>query len=144
MKLKKYPSLFVLLLFALNAFSQRPAIVISDKPGWHRIGEVALDMKNDTSSLEVIGADAFSALRLKVLNGYAGLAEMIVQYEEGPDQVISFYQTLKPDEQTVSFPLNAAEKALRKISIVGKTMPDSVEQKAHLRIMGFKPPGPRK
>jgi len=140
MKLIKYPTLFVFLLFTLNAFSQKPAIIINDKPGWHRIGEVNMNLKNDTSSLEVIGSDAFSALRIKVLKGSAGLAEMIVTFEEGEPQVISFYQTMKQDEQSPSIVLKGNEKALRRIAIVGKTMPDNVEEKAQIRITGFKKP----
>jgi hypothetical protein len=144
MKLIKYPTLFVSLLLALNVCAQKPVILTSDKPGWHRIGELTMNLKNDTSFIEVIGADAFSAIRLKGLEGEVGLAEMIVHFEEGPDQVISFYRTLKPDEQIAAIPLKGGEKPLRRISLVGKTMPEGVEEKAQVRLMGFKSPNAKK
>src|SRR5438874_735163 len=99
MKLLKNPFLFVLLLFSINAFSQKPAILTSDKPGWHRIGELTMNLKNDTSEIEVIGADAFSAIRLEAEKGSVGIAEMIVHFEEGQPQVVSFYKTLQQGEE---------------------------------------------
>ena len=83
MKPMKNPFLFVFLLFAFNAFSQKPAILASDKPGWHRIGEMTMSAKPDTSEIEVIGADAFAALRLKADKGDVNIYEMNVYYEEG-------------------------------------------------------------
>ncbi len=140
MNLLTRTTLFVSLLFAANAYGQKPAILISDKPGWHRIGELTMNLKNDTSEIEVIGADAFSAIRLKASKGSVGLAEMIVHFEEGKSHVVSLYRILKDGEQTESFVLKGGEQALRKISIVGKTMPENVEEKAQIQISGFKTP----
>jgi hypothetical protein len=39
--------------YASVTFAQEPAVVISDKPGWHKIGEVKADFKIKSESIAV-------------------------------------------------------------------------------------------
>ena len=43
-------------------------VVISDKTGWHKIGENTVDFKTETDEILVIGADRSNRSRLKFLS----------------------------------------------------------------------------
>jgi hypothetical protein len=48
--------LFTAILVNINtAMSQKPAVVISNKPGWYKIGEVTVALKTETESIIVFG-----------------------------------------------------------------------------------------
>ena len=65
--MKKAIVLFIVLTgFGLSAFAQEPAIIASDKPGWHKIGEVKANFKTESESIAPMGKDKFKAVRLKV------------------------------------------------------------------------------
>ena len=136
----KNPFLFVLLLFAINAFAQKPAILFDDKPGWHRIGEMTMKEKPDTSEIEVIGADAFAALRLKADKGTVNIYEMNVYYEIGAPRCIPFERVLQEGQQTAAIDLKSGNRSLRKVSIVGKSLPLNGAEKAQVQLSGFKKP----
>ena len=62
----------ILVFFAMSAllintaFAQEPSIMLSDKPGWHKIGEVKADFKMENQSISVLGKDKFKSILLKV------------------------------------------------------------------------------
>src|ERR1043165_9761588 len=100
MKPIKSPFLFVFLLYSICALAQKPVILTNDKPGWHRMGELTMNDKADTVFAEIIGADAFSALRLKMEKGTVIIYEADIVFEEGPSQCITLEQKLNEGEQT--------------------------------------------
>jgi hypothetical protein len=140
MRPMRNPFLFVFLLFAINSFSQKPAFLTSDKPGWHRIGELTMTEKPDTAEIEVIGADAFAALQLKVEKGTANIYEVDVIYEDGSPKCFAIEKVFKEGQQTAAFDLKGGNRNLRKIAIVGKSLPSDGEVKAQVQLSGFKRP----
>lgn len=51
--------LIILLAIAANfgkLTAQTPAVMVSDKPGWHKIGEKTVDFTRDRDEISVIGA----------------------------------------------------------------------------------------
>jgi hypothetical protein len=144
MKVKSYPFLFVFLLFTINAFSQKPVILTSDKPGWHRIGELTMKEEADTSSVEVIGADSFSAIRLKAEKGSVNIYEVNIYYEEGTPQCIPLEKVLKAGQQSRVISFRGGDRKLRRISLVGRKLPSEGDEKAEVRLTGFRPPERKK
>ena len=61
--------LFVLLMcapaFMFVAHAQKPAVMMNDKAGWHKIGEVTADLKAEKDELVVLGADRFRSIKIK-------------------------------------------------------------------------------
>src|SRR6266496_1814091 len=100
MRVKSYPFLFVFHLFSIYAFSQKPVILTSDKPGWHRIGELTMNEKADTAAAEIIGADSFSAICIKASKGNVNIYEADIYFEEGLPQCLALEQQLKEGRQT--------------------------------------------
>jgi hypothetical protein len=136
----KIPFLFIFLLLGSYAFSQKPVILTSDKPGWHRIGELTMKEEADTAFVEVIGADAFSAIRLKTEKGRAYIYEVDIYFEEGIPQCITLERVLNEGQQTRVMQLKGGDRKLRRIALVGRSLHKEGEEKAQVQLSGFKPP----
>jgi hypothetical protein len=67
-RMKKVAIIAVVMLVTLInfAYAQKPEVVVSNKPGWHKIGEVKADFKMENQSISVLGADKFKSIKLKV------------------------------------------------------------------------------
>jgi hypothetical protein len=140
MKPMKNPFLFACLLFTLNVFAQQTVIITSDKPGWHRMGELPVNFEVDTSQIQLIGGDAFAAIRLKAKKGTVEVYEITLYYSYGLPQCIPLEITLKDGEQTASIQLKGK---LRKVELLGKTLPIGGEETAQVQLSGFQPPSSR-
>src|SRR4051794_30339161 len=83
--------LIALLAWFSNAYvyAQKPAVVASEKAGWHKIAEMTADFKTDRDSIYVIGKDMFKALKLKVTNAPIHIYKMTVVFETGADEEIA-------------------------------------------------------
>ena len=65
--MKKGIKLAILAMIGSMSFAtaQTPAVVLSDKAGWHKIGERTVDFKKDRDEVMVVGADRFLLFNLK-------------------------------------------------------------------------------
>lgn len=75
-------SVFLLTLISLSAWAQKPAIIVSDKEGWHKIGETTVNLKTDRDNIVIMGADRFKAIRFKVMDAGIDLQDLEVYYEK--------------------------------------------------------------
>src|SRR5687768_616491 len=64
-------------------YAQKPAVVGTNEPGWHHIGQLTASFKSQSESLAVLGADEFSALKIKITDGPLHIERMQVFYESG-------------------------------------------------------------
>src|SRR5688572_12555380 len=85
-------SIWVLFL-AMTAISgkltaQTPALIISDKSGWHKIGERNVDFSTDRDEILVSGTDRFSKIKFKVTGASIHMLDLEVYSETGDKQVI--------------------------------------------------------
>lgn len=66
--MKKHVIFTLLILAASYAtlLAQQPNVVISDKTGWHKIGETTVDYKTENDEIHVIGANRFSSIKIVV------------------------------------------------------------------------------
>ena len=57
--MKNLKGLFVLIALVMvgSTYAQKPAVMVSDKAGWHKIGEVTASFKSEKDELVVMGAD---------------------------------------------------------------------------------------
>ena len=117
---------------------EMPGIVLSDKKGWHKIGERTINWKMDHDEIVVIGADRFSALKLKAEFGSIDLRGIDVVYESGDNQKIQIQNPIKAGTETRVIDLNGGERSLKKIVFVYKTIPDQSEEKALVEVWGLK------
>jgi hypothetical protein len=120
-----------------TAFAQTPSVMLSDKPGWHKIGEVKADFKTENQSISVMGNDKFKSILLKVTDAPINIMDMQVIYESGKTEDINVKSELKAGAETRKFDLKNSE-GIKKIAFTYKTMPNQEEEKAHVELYGLK------
>ncbi|MBA2612058.1 MAG: hypothetical protein H0U95_08810 [Bacteroidetes bacterium] len=137
--MKKVALILFLAVAGLNnsAFAQTK-VVLSDKTGWHKIGETTVDFGKDRDEVSIIGADRFAALIFKVDDAPIDLIEIEVFYESGDNQKVKVNFPIKAPGQSKTIDLNGGERSIKKILFVYKTLPNRKDVKAHVEIWGLK------
>jgi hypothetical protein len=111
-------------LFINGAYAQKPAVVASEKPGWHKIAETTADFKTDKDEIMVLGNDMFKALKLKVTNAPIHIYKMTVMYETGADEEVSTDEI--PGDMTAGseskvINLKGADRDIKKVVFMYRT-----------------------
>jgi hypothetical protein len=120
------------------ALAQSPAIISSDKSGWHKIAETTVDFAKERDEVSVLMADKFSALQFKVQDAAIDLISLVVIYESGDKQNIDVNSPIKAHSESAIIKINGGERSIKTISFVYKTLPNSKDTKAHVEIWGMK------
>ena len=121
-----------------NVSAQTPAVIMSDKSGWHTIGETTVDFQKDRDQIVVVGADRFASIKFKVEDAPIDLISLEVYYESGDTQKIKVNTPIKSPGESRVIDLNGGERSLKKIVFVYKTLPNRKDVKAHIAIWGLK------
>jgi F0F1-type ATP synthase membrane subunit b/b' len=118
--------------------AQKPAVVMSDKAGWHKIGEITASFKMQNESIVVWGADEFKAIKLKVTDAPINIERMEVFYEDGTSEQINVTSQLKVGAETRVINLRKPEAELSKVAFTYKTLPNYSGEKAEIELYGLK------
>ncbi|MDZ4845433.1 MAG: hypothetical protein SH857_07790 [Chitinophagales bacterium] len=118
--------------------AQKPAIILSDSTGWHKIGETTVDFQKDRDEILVLGADRFASIKFKVVGSPIDLMDLEVYYESGDAQVIKVNMPIKASGESRVIDLNGGERNLKKIVFVYKTLANHKDKKAHVEVWGLK------
>lgn len=124
--------------FAANVKAQAPAIMVSDKAGWHKIGEATANFKMDKDAIVVLGADRFKAIKLKATDAPIHIYDLEVYYESGAKENIEVRQNLMKGEETRVIDLKGATRELKKVVFIYKTIPNAKDEKAQIELYGLK------
>jgi hypothetical protein len=142
---KKKETMKKLILFSLlvagsygKMFSQQPGVVISDKAGWHKIGETTVDFKTEREEIMVMGADKFSSIKIKVDKEPIRLESFDIYFENGGKQTVSILKEIKSPGETGEVKIEGGERSIKKIAFTYKTMPNPQDKRAHLELWGYK------
>ena len=133
----------ILMLFVLVAVqvgvvkAQKPGVVVSTKPGWHKIGETTASFSMENESILVIGADKFKSIKLKVTDANLNIISLEVYYESGETEKIPVKSEMKAGSETRVIDLKG-DHELKKVVFTYKTMPNTKEDKAHVELYGLK------
>jgi hypothetical protein len=129
----------VLVSFCVNSvFAQKPAVVTTNAPGWHKVGEITASFKNKTESIVVLGADEFSAIKLKVTDAPIHIQRIQVFYESGDMEELSAEKDLQKGEETRAMNLKYHGKDINKVQFTYRTLANSKGDKAHVELLGLK------
>jgi len=112
--------------------------MVSSKPGWHKIGSVTADFKVEKDAIEVLGADRFKAIKLKVTDAPIQIYDLEVYYEAGDVENIQVRQDLKRGEETKVLDLKGYDRELKKVVFIYKTVANTKENKATVELYGLK------
>jgi len=136
---KAYVVLFILSVVFLNtSFAQKPAVMMSKEPGWHKIGEITASLKMQTESIVVLGADEFSSIKLRVTDAPLNIDRLQVVYESGEVEDIEVRNNLKEGGETRAVTLKNGDEDIEKVVFTYKTLENYKGQKAHVELYGFK------
>jgi hypothetical protein len=116
----------------------KPAVIVSDKPGWHKIGEMHVDFKKDRDEMKIMGKDQFKQIKLKAEDAAIEFNDIEVYYENNNvAQKIHIGMILKKDEETKPMALSG-NKPINKIVFMYKTAPNQQKENAEVEIFGLK------
>ncbi len=124
--------------FWCTSKAQNPAVITSDKTGWHKIGETTVDFSKDRDEIAVVGADRFASIKFKVTDAPIDLQDLEVYYESGDKQDVQVRTPINSGGESRVIDLNGGERALKKIVFIYKTLPNHAGEKAHVEIYGLK------
>ena len=134
----------VKLLFALamlcylNTYAQKPAVVSSNEPGWQHIGQTTASFKNQNESIEVIGADEFSAIKLKVMEAPLEIERLQVFYESGDMEEIKIDKEIGKDNESRVITLKHPDRDIKKVAFTYNTDDNAEGEKADVALYGLK------
>jgi hypothetical protein len=125
-------------LLVNSAFAQKPAVVLSNEPGWHKIGEITASFKMEDESIAVLGADKFAAIKLRVTDAAINIVHVQVFYEDGQMEEVDVKNELTAGSETRVIDLAGSDKELKKVAFTYKTLPNQKDEKAHIELYGYK------
>lgn len=135
--MKKIAFLLMLAVAQLNlAHAQKPGVVVSDKAGWHKIGEIKADFKVEKESIVVMGSDMFKSIKLMVTDAPINIVSLKVYYEDGQVDDVTVRSEIKAGGETRA--IDVKMKDIKKVEFVYKTVPNAKEDKAEVELYGMK------
>jgi hypothetical protein len=135
--MKKLVIVLLLVVSSATMMAQTPKIIISDKDGWHKIGETTVDFKAESDNIVVIGADRFAAIQIKVTDAPMLLVSFDIYFEDGKRQNVPVGLEIRGPGQTKVIDLKG-EKSIKKIHFYYKTIGNDSGKKAHVELWGLK------
>ncbi|MBL0048232.1 MAG: hypothetical protein IPP32_09090 [Bacteroidetes bacterium] len=117
---------------------EMPGIVLSDKKGWHKIGERTINWKMDHDEIVVVGADKFASIKFIAVFASIDIRSIVVHYESGDNQNITISNPILMGAESKVIDLTGGERAIKKIVFEYKTMPNRNEEKALVEVWGYK------
>lgn len=131
--------LFVLFLAANSVSAQQPGVVLSDKSGWHKIGETTVNFKTENDEILVIGANRFSAIKIKVTDAPVNFKSFDVYFNKGDMQSVAIGENIKAQGETRVIQLDGkGERIIRKVTFRYNTAAGNAGNRAHLELWGLK------
>src|SRR5687768_13958288 len=130
---------FVVAAGYLKLSAQQPGVVLSDKPGWHKIAETTVDLKKEKDEVMVMVADRFASIKFKVTDAAVDFMHAEIFYEKGDSQYVMLRSPITaPGETRVIDLKGGAERSIKKIVFQYKTLANRKDEKAHVEIWGMK------
>jgi hypothetical protein len=139
--MKNLKTIMIVLLLTANftAFAQKPAVVLNDKSGWHKLGETTVDFTHEKDEIIVIGASRFSAIKIKVTDAPVNFTSFEINFDKGDKQNVSIGENIKaPGESKVVQLDGNGERTIRKVIFRYNTANNNAGKKAHIELWGLK------
>ena len=139
--MKRLVVLFIMTLVALfytKVFAQKPAVVASNEAGWQHIGQTTASFKSQNESIEVLGADEFTAIKLKVTDAPLHIERLQVFYESGDMEEINVRSEIGANNETKVIKLKHPDRDINKVAFTYKTASNAAGEKADVELYGLK------
>jgi hypothetical protein len=130
--------MLILPMLISTTYSQKPAVMVDKKAGWHKIGSLTASFKMEKDEIVVLGADKFKSIQLKVTDAPIHISSLEVYYETGDKEDVNVASDLKMGGETRVIDLKGSNRELKKIVLVYKTVPNQKDEKATVELYGLK------
>ena len=120
--------------------AQKPAVVVSDAKGWHKIGTLTADFQRETDEIAVFLADRFAALKFKVEGASINLSALKIFYEDGTveDVTADFPFAIQAPGESKVIDLKGTERELKKVAFTYSSVNNAKDKKAKVELWGLK------
>jgi hypothetical protein len=137
--MKKVLLLLLLIAGQAQMLAQKPKVVLSDKPGWHKIGETKADFTMESDEIVIIGKNKLNKLKFNVTDAPINITSIVIHYDEGATQTVKLNQEIKSPGESREIPLQGNGK-VEKVVITFKslTAPVDTNRKANVELWGLK------
>lgn len=129
--------LILLLAVSANIWAQTPKVVISDKDGWHKIGETIVSLDKETDKILIVGANRFASVKIKVTEASIRLESFDIFYDNDQKKSVKIGQEIKHEGETSVVDLGG-EKNINKVEFYYHTIGQEKDKKAHVELWGLK------
>ena len=113
---------------SITSIAQTPGVVISDKPGWHKIAERHAAFKADIDEILVVGNNHFKQIKLLVKDAPVYINSVDVYFGNGTKQSIAVNRTLNAGNEVEPTNIDNTQ-SIKKVVLVynslGATKTDS-------------------
>ena len=135
----------LIILFAIAAgygftSAQKPAVIVSDAKGWHKIGTLHADFQRETDEIAVFLADRFASIKFKVEEASINLTSLKIFYEDGTVEDVTGifpFAIMAPGESKV-IDLKGRESELKKVQFTYSSVNNAKDKKAKVELWGLK------
>jgi len=135
----------LIMLFAVAASygianAQKPAVVVSDAKGWHKIGTLHADFQKEIDEISVFMADRFAALKFKVEGASLNLNALKVFYEDGTveDVTGTFPYAIQAPGESKVIDLKGTEREIKKVQFTYSSIENKKDKNAKVELWGLK------
>ena len=118
--------------------AQKPEVITSGKPGWHKIGDANVNFKTDKDEFVVLGKDRFKSIQLKVTDAPVHVEDLQVYYEGGGKENVTVNQDFSAGSESKVFNLKNNSAEINKVVFIYRTKPNVQVDKAHIELWGLK------
>jgi len=115
-----------------------PALVIGDNPGWRSIGTRTLDLNVGRDEITVLGADRFSMIKFRLIEGGVKLLDAEFRFESVDSQFIQLDKEMVAGVESATLNLNGGERSLKKIIFTYQSGIGNYENEAQIEVWGYK------
>lgn len=135
--MKKFIVMLLLAASSTNLWAQTPKVVISDKDGWHKIGETVVSLDKETDKIMIIGANRFAAVKIKVTDAPIRLESFDIFYDNDESKNVKIGQEIKHEGETSVVDLGG-EKNIKRVEFYYHTVSNAKDKKARVELWGLK------
>jgi hypothetical protein len=121
-----------------NIYAQKPAVVSSNEAGWQHIGQTTASFKSQSESIAILGADEFTAIKLKVTEAPLHIERLQVFYESGDMEEIDVRSEIGANNETKVIKLKHPDRDINKVAFTYKSAPNAKGEKADVALYGLK------
>lgn len=129
----------IIAITSATVFAQKPEVITSSKPGWHKITDLRVSYKTDRDEVLVLGNDHFKQLKFKAYDANVDITNAEVYYEgdERPQKLdINIMLNVGMESKTYTL----RDEDINKVVLVYKSIPTMMEGKERgtVEIWGMK------